>query len=116
MGCRLLAGCCIEVLLLLLAVCSVQEPSKKRLFFKLSPCLSINTVHQNQFLYTTSSMQVFDRVVYPQYFSDQTPEISKALSRKTVAALKQLGVLDEQGNLTDDPRQGFKGLNWRVGG
>jgi hypothetical protein len=61
-------------------------------------------------------MQVFDRVVYPQYFSDQTPEISKALSRKTVAALKQLGVLDEQGNLTDDPRQGFKGLNWRVGG
>jgi hypothetical protein len=33
-----------------------------------------------------------------------------------VAALKQIGVLDDQGELADNPRSGFQDIAWRVGG
>ncbi|KAL4444235.1 hypothetical protein ABPG75_011972 [Micractinium tetrahymenae] len=58
-------------------------------------------------------IHVPERAVYPAFFSDQAADVSPRLSVKIVAALKQIGVLDEQGWLQDDPRHGFEGLDWR---
>ncbi|KAL4441476.1 hypothetical protein ABPG77_001980 [Micractinium sp. CCAP 211/92] len=59
-------------------------------------------------------IHVPERAVYPTFFSDQAADISPQLSIKIVAALKQIGVLDEKGWLLDDPRHGFDSLDWRA--
>ncbi|PSC73083.1 hypothetical protein C2E20_3669 [Micractinium conductrix] len=60
-------------------------------------------------------IEVGPRPVYwPTFFSDQASDISPELSEQIVEALVEIGILDAEGNLVDDPRHGFIGKDWRA--
>ncbi len=48
-------------------------------------------------------MQSPRRTVGPTFFSDRSPVISPEQSTRIVAALKDIGMLDKQGQLQGDP-------------
>ena len=52
--------------------------------------------------------QVPSRPINERWFSDRAPTISPEQSSAIVQALQELGVLDKEGWLADDPRAGLK--------
>ncbi|KAL4434032.1 hypothetical protein ABPG75_000473 [Micractinium tetrahymenae] len=62
----------------------------------------------------SQTILVKPRVLYwPTFFSDQSADIDPELSSNTISALVDIGVIGPKGFVTDDPRHGFRGLNWR---
>lgn len=50
-------------------------------------------------------IEVYPRLVYPAYFSDRSPYyIDEAFSRKIWNGLLKIGMIDEEGNVLEDPR------------
>ncbi|KAI7840034.1 hypothetical protein COHA_006240 [Chlorella ohadii] len=53
----------------------------------------------------TKVVKVFSRKIYPTYFSDRSPYyISETLSAKIYQGLLQIRMIDQQGNVLEDPR------------
>ncbi|PRW51151.1 peroxisomal membrane 11A isoform A [Chlorella sorokiniana] len=54
-----------------------------------------------------------ERRIYPTFFSDRASDFTPDLSERVTAALKEIGVIDADGNILAEPRRGFD-FDWRA--